>query len=121
MFSSHFLSYLSNDWLDHVQVRDFVENKVPGETEIKNDPGVYVGVEDDDNHQTDTEEDDGLGDIWNEMSMALESNKVSLIYILYYVIMSLCSVCVYILWSSKVERHVCLAYSWCRLCQLSLL
>ncbi|ONH91042.1 hypothetical protein PRUPE_8G090000 [Prunus persica] len=60
---------------EQLVVRDFVENKVPGETKIKNDPGVYVGVEDDDNHQTDTEEDDGLGDIWNEMSMALESNK----------------------------------------------
>ncbi|XP_028965394.1 protein CHROMATIN REMODELING 35 [Malus domestica] len=62
--------------------RDFLENRLPGEkpslsseTGIKNHPGIYVGVEDDGDYQTDVEEDDGLGDIWNEMSMGLETNK----------------------------------------------
>lgn len=50
-----------------VQVRDQVE-----ETEANKDPGVYVGVEDEES----TEDDDGLGDAWMEMSMAIESSKV---------------------------------------------
>lgn len=40
---------------------------------LKKDKGVYVGVEED-NLQTETV-DDGLGDIWKEMSFALESSK----------------------------------------------
>lgn len=50
-----------------VQVRDQVE-----ETDTNKDPGVYVGVEDEES----TEDDDGLGDAWMEMSMAIESSKV---------------------------------------------
>lgn len=41
------------------------------ETETKKDKGVYVGV---DNEPTKVV-DDGLGDIWNEMTMALECSK----------------------------------------------
>lgn len=48
-------------------MRDQVE-----ETEMNKDPGVYVGVEDEES----TEDDDGLGDAWMEMSMAIESSKV---------------------------------------------
>ncbi|KAL5555496.1 hypothetical protein UlMin_037732 [Ulmus minor] len=44
-----------------------------GDTEYMED-GVYVGVEDEDDHQASIE-DDGLGDIWNEMSMAVEVTK----------------------------------------------
>ncbi|KAL6218503.1 hypothetical protein ACLB2K_011713 [Fragaria x ananassa] len=47
-------------------VRDQVE-----ETDTNKDPGVYVGVEDEES----TEDDDGLGDAWMEMSMAIESSK----------------------------------------------
>ncbi|KAJ6927260.1 hypothetical protein NC651_011362 [Populus alba x Populus x berolinensis] len=44
-----------------------------GEPDSKKDKGVYVGVEDD---EVDTEiKDDGLGDIWKEMSFALECSK----------------------------------------------
>ncbi|KAI4367268.1 hypothetical protein MLD38_023025 [Melastoma candidum] len=43
------------------------------EAEVKKDPGVYVGVDDD--HQPTEAVDDGLGDIWTEMSMALECAK----------------------------------------------
>ncbi|KAK4562623.1 hypothetical protein RGQ29_005218 [Quercus rubra] len=45
-----------------------------GELEIKKEKGVYVGVEDEDNYQTETEID-GLQDLWKEMSMALECSK----------------------------------------------
>ncbi|KAE8659466.1 serine/threonine-protein kinase AFC1-like [Hibiscus syriacus] len=44
------------------------------EIDVKKDKGVYVGVEDDVDTQTEAE-DDGLGDIWQEMSMALEFSK----------------------------------------------
>ena len=65
---SFFFGYLLNDWLEYpVQVRDQVE-----ETDTNKDPGVYVGVEDEES----TEDDDGLGDAWMEMSMAIESSKV---------------------------------------------
>nr|TKR85073.1 SNF2 domain-containing protein CLASSY 3-like isoform X1 [Populus alba] len=44
-----------------------------GEPDSKKDKGVYVGVED---GEVDTEiKDDGLGDIWKEMSFALECSK----------------------------------------------
>lgn len=48
------------------------------ESDIKKDMGVYVGVEDDEEDEDDESEtkDDGLGDIWQEMSMALECSKV---------------------------------------------
>lgn len=50
------------------------QEEASGELEIKKEKGVYVGVEDEDNHQTETE-DDGLEDIWKEMTMALECSK----------------------------------------------
>ncbi|KAM7261354.1 hypothetical protein ACFE04_008721 [Oxalis oulophora] len=42
------------------------------EVEVIKDKGVYLGVEDDDDNEI---EDDGLGDIWMDMSMALEFSK----------------------------------------------
>lgn len=62
------------------QVGDCTERKSrelvsrAGQIDIKKDKGVYVGVEED-NAQAEAE-DDGLGDIWKEMSFALESSKV---------------------------------------------
>ncbi|XP_030942767.1 protein CHROMATIN REMODELING 35-like isoform X2 [Quercus lobata] len=50
------------------------QEEARGELEIKKEKGVYVGVEDEDNYQTETE-NDGLQDIWKEMSMALECSK----------------------------------------------
>lgn len=53
-------------------VRDGVqEASLSAGTETNKDAGVYVGVEDDES----TEDDDGLGDAWMEMSLALESSK----------------------------------------------
>ncbi|XP_039040882.1 protein CHROMATIN REMODELING 35-like isoform X1 [Hibiscus syriacus] len=43
------------------------------ETDLKKDEGVYLGVEDADTQSENG--DDGLGDIWQEMSMALEISK----------------------------------------------
>lgn len=92
-----------------------MENRLPGqkpslssETGIKNHPGIYVGVEDDGDYQTDVEEDDGLGDIWNEMSMGLETNKVSFMYILYYNNMFLCYVHVFYVpnWKNMLACHM---------------
>lgn len=56
--------------------RVYKEEKISltSEFDIKKDKGVYVGVEDDVDAQTENE-DDGLGDIWQEMSMALEFSK----------------------------------------------
>lgn len=67
-------------------VADFTENNalkeddrsLSGEFGLKNDKGVYVGVQDDlaieeGSHQIDAE--DGLADIWNEMTVALECSK----------------------------------------------
>lgn len=42
------------------------------ETEIKRDRGEYVGADDD---EDELPEDDGLGDIWKEMNLALEISK----------------------------------------------
>ncbi|KAE8724674.1 isoflavone reductase-like protein [Hibiscus syriacus] len=49
------------------------------ETDLKKDEGVYLGVEEDSDTQNENG-DDGLGDIWQEMSMALEISKVFLIH-----------------------------------------
>ena len=59
--------------------RDVEDANLYGKTEveIKTDRGVYLGVEDEGDHENSTE-DDGLENIWNEMSMALEVSKVSL-------------------------------------------
>ncbi|XVE93689.1 hypothetical protein REPUB_Repub01dG0215800 [Reevesia pubescens] len=56
--------------------RIYREEKVTltSEIDLKKDKGVYVGVEEDVDTQTEIE-DDGLGDIWKEMSMALEFSK----------------------------------------------
>ncbi|CAL1384905.1 unnamed protein product [Linum trigynum] len=43
------------------------------EPDIKKDKGTYIGVADDDNDSETI--DDGLGDIWNEMSLAMECAK----------------------------------------------
>lgn len=64
-----------------LQISDNVGRRIQGEVvsltgepDSKKDKGVYVGVEDD---EVDTEiKDDGLGDIWKEMSFALECSKV---------------------------------------------
>lgn len=58
------------------------ENKQPilvAETLIEKDKGTYIGVEDsltDEDDQQLYNNDDGLGDIWQEMSFAMESCKV---------------------------------------------
>ncbi|KAJ4716575.1 protein CHROMATIN REMODELING 35-like [Melia azedarach] len=65
-----------------IKVRGYVESTIPmeervstaGEIEVEKDKGIYVGVEEDGDDQTKTE-DDGLGNIWQEMSMALEISK----------------------------------------------
>lgn len=44
----------------------------------KKDAGVYVGVEDEANEQPDAH-DDGVNDIWKEMSFVLEYSKVHLL------------------------------------------
>jgi len=41
----------------------------------QNNKGFYVGVQEEEEDEFDTE-DDGLGDIWKEMSMAIECSKV---------------------------------------------
>ncbi|CAN4112408.1 unnamed protein product [Withania somnifera] len=63
--------------------RDYAETQVSieavnlaGEAEIMKDKGVYVGVQDDDEIDDGAEQpDEGLTDIWNEMSFALEFSK----------------------------------------------
>ncbi|KAK8522136.1 hypothetical protein V6N13_115111 [Hibiscus sabdariffa] len=49
-------------------------DSLTGEIELKKDGGVYVGVEEDVDIQRENG-DDGLRDIWQEMSMALEISK----------------------------------------------
>ena len=69
--------------IDVFQVGESMENRIYREEKVsltseidsKKDKGVYVGVEEDVDTQTENE-DDGLGDIWQEMSMALEFSKV---------------------------------------------
>ncbi|MCD7457503.1 hypothetical protein HAX54_035229 [Datura stramonium] len=46
-----------------------------GEAEIEKDKGVYVGVQDDEIDDGAEQPDEGLTDIWNEMSFALEFSK----------------------------------------------
>ncbi|KAH0784742.1 hypothetical protein KY290_004340 [Solanum tuberosum] len=63
--------------------RDYGERQISveavslaGEAELEKDKGVYVGVEDDDEIDDGAEQpDEGLTDIWNEMSFALEFSK----------------------------------------------
>lgn len=49
----------------------------------QNNRGIYVGVQEEEEDELDTE-DDGLGDIWKEMSMAIECSKVSYLNLLYF-------------------------------------
>ncbi|CAN4107511.1 unnamed protein product [Withania somnifera] len=63
--------------------RDYAETQISveavnlaGEAEIEKDKGVYVGVQEDDEIDDGAEQpDEGLTDIWNEMSFALEFSK----------------------------------------------
>ncbi|XP_058744150.1 protein CHROMATIN REMODELING 35 [Vicia villosa] len=48
--------------------------KDPPKDNARKDKGVYVGVHEEDNHEVDAV-DDGLDDIWREMSMAIETSK----------------------------------------------
>jgi len=49
----------------------------------QNNKGVYVGVLEEEEDDIDIE-DDGLEDIWKEMSMAIECSKVSYLNLLYF-------------------------------------
>lgn len=60
-------------------VRMEEQGRLAGETVVEKDKGVYVGVEEDDDNRKKAE-DDGLGDIWQEMSMAMEISKVFGLY-----------------------------------------
>ncbi|KAJ8526878.1 hypothetical protein K7X08_029355 [Anisodus acutangulus] len=79
---------LNNAVIDF-QVKDFMTDfdrsvSLAGEAEIEKDKGVYVGVQDDDEIDDGAEEsDEGLTDIWNEMSFALEFSKVHLFDIVF--------------------------------------
>ncbi|KAJ9189687.1 hypothetical protein P3X46_000949 [Hevea brasiliensis] len=62
-------------------IRTYAERKnheklvsLAGETKMT-DKGVFVGAEEFDDNDLSKREDDGLGDIWNEMSLALECSK----------------------------------------------
>lgn len=62
---------------------DFTKKKkqpnLVAETSIEKDKGTYIGVEDsltDDEDQQLYNNDDDLGDIWQEMTFAMESCKV---------------------------------------------
>ncbi|XP_062076863.1 protein CHROMATIN REMODELING 35-like [Humulus lupulus] len=85
--SYHFLNVSLNQqpgeiFTKEIEVRKLTDRKhvedaiLCGKTdaEIKTDSGVYLGVEDDGDHDS-SPEDDGLENIWNEMSMALEVSK----------------------------------------------
>uniref|UniRef100_A0A5B7AIW7 Putative SNF2 domain-containing protein CLASSY 2-like n=1 Tax=Davidia involucrata TaxID=16924 RepID=A0A5B7AIW7_DAVIN len=67
--------------VDWGQTRALVEenSSFAGESELRKDKGIYVGVEDDmeieeGDHQTNSDYD-GLADIWKEMTFALECSK----------------------------------------------
>jgi len=47
-----------------------------GKIIAREDNGVYIGVKEEEDHQVDTADNEGLEDIWKEMSMALECSKV---------------------------------------------
>ncbi|XP_062076840.1 protein CHROMATIN REMODELING 35-like isoform X2 [Humulus lupulus] len=74
-------------FMKDIEVRDHSDSKTSEEvaspdeeidSEIKKDNGIYLGVEDGDEDLSITEED-GLEDVWNEMSMALELTKDSVV------------------------------------------
>jgi len=54
--------------------RKFGKNLPPKDNPRK-DKGVYLGVQEEEDNTVDAE-DDGLEDIWREMSMAIETSKV---------------------------------------------
>ncbi|XP_028186576.1 protein CHROMATIN REMODELING 35-like [Glycine soja] len=51
------------------------ETSISGKDNTRGDKGVYIGVQEVEDHQGDTADDDGLEDIWKEMSMAIECSK----------------------------------------------
>ncbi|KAJ4963628.1 hypothetical protein NE237_023567 [Protea cynaroides] len=54
------------------------EKRSGGDKVSRKDQGVYIGVQDDtmiDKSKHQSDEDDGLGDIWKEMTLALECSK----------------------------------------------
>lgn len=81
--SSPICTPLKSDLLDRnyreKEILTKVEGNLDGDTEIRKDKGVYIGVKDDTeiedgNRQSDAEDDD-LQDIWKEMTVALECSK----------------------------------------------
>ncbi|XP_020214224.1 protein CHROMATIN REMODELING 35 isoform X2 [Cajanus cajan] len=51
------------------------EPSMAGKGNSRGDKGVYIGVQEQEDHHVDTEDDDDLQDIWKEMSMAIECSK----------------------------------------------
>ncbi|KAK9136293.1 hypothetical protein Syun_015623 [Stephania yunnanensis] len=65
-----------DDWEGRTVSED--QKSFDHETKTKRDKGVYVGVQDDRTSQkssANSDDDDGLGDIWREMTLALEFSK----------------------------------------------
>ncbi|KAK7405489.1 hypothetical protein VNO78_06833 [Psophocarpus tetragonolobus] len=52
-----------------------IETSMAGKDNTKGDKGVYIGAQEEENGQVDIEDEDGLEDIWKEMSMAIECSK----------------------------------------------
>ncbi|CAH1425884.1 unnamed protein product [Lactuca virosa] len=67
-----------DDDMDSEKKHDDVDNDKHGDMDSggkKHDKGKYVGVEDDDSDEQPEADFDGLGDIWKEMTIGLESSK----------------------------------------------
>ncbi|KAL2326437.1 hypothetical protein Fmac_025495 [Flemingia macrophylla] len=56
-----------------------IDTSMAGKGNSRGDKGVYIGVQEEEVNQVHTEDDDGLQDIWKEMSMAIECSKPSLV------------------------------------------
>ncbi|PON77400.1 Helicase ARIP [Trema orientale] len=70
-------TFMDKGVVDHSGTGTCVEDASPCEevdSEVKKDKGIYLGVDDEESHESSTEED-GLEDVWNEFSMALELTK----------------------------------------------
>ncbi|OMO50486.1 SNF2-related protein [Corchorus capsularis] len=65
---------LVSESIGNISYKEEKVNLTSNEIDIKEEKGVYVGVEEDINTQMEIE-DNGLGNIWQEMSMALEVSK----------------------------------------------
>jgi len=62
---------------NHGKSKDLkIETSMAGKIIAREDNGVYIGVKEEEDHQVDTADNEGLEDIWKEMSMALECSKV---------------------------------------------